>query len=83
MLKQELMHKGVAQLDIEDALGQVDEDDERRVAFELAERKVKSMMRFDAATQERKLTGMLIRRGHSAATAHVVACEVVARTLVQ
>lgn len=83
MLRQELIRKGVGQLDIELALEQVDQEDELAVAYELATRKIAAMSGFDVATQERKLTSMLIRRGHPVSVAGKVAREVVARTLSQ
>jgi regulatory protein len=73
VLRHELRQKGIDDVTIEIALEQIDDDDEREAALRLAVRKVRSLSRYDVATQRRRLGSMLMRRGYSS--------EVVARAV--
>ncbi len=77
VLRQELRQKGVADLTIDVALEQVDEDSERAAALRLAVKKVRSLERYDASTRRRRLSSMLMRRGYSSEVVAGVLSEVV------
>jgi regulatory protein len=64
-LRQELVRKGVERDDIDNALEQVDADDEHAAAKELAMKKLRSMSGMDRQVQYRRLAGALARRGFS------------------
>jgi len=78
VLRQELRQKGIDDITIEIALEQIDEDDEREAALRLAARKVRSLSRYDVATQRRRLSSMLVRRGYSAELVARAVAEVTA-----
>lgn len=75
VLRHELRQKGIDDITIEIALEQIDEDNERAAALRLAERKVRSLSRYDVATQRRRLGSMLMRRGYSS--------EIIARAVAE
>ncbi|MFD5463296.1 regulatory protein RecX [Kitasatospora sp. NPDC127059] len=64
-LAQELRTKGVTAELVEQALVQVDHDDETEAARALVERKLRSTRGLDPQVRTRRLVGMLARRGYS------------------
>ncbi|MGW1173099.1 recombination regulator RecX [Kitasatospora sp. NPDC002543] len=64
-LTQELRTKGVAADLVEQAVAQLDHDDETDAARALVERKLRSTRGLDAQVRTRRLVGMLARRGYS------------------
>ncbi|GAB7180727.1 regulatory protein RecX [Kitasatospora sp. Ki12] len=64
-LTQELRTKGVAADLVEEAVAQVDHDDEEEAARALVERKLRSTRGLDRQVRTRRLVGMLARRGYS------------------
>jgi regulatory protein len=60
-----LITKGVDRDDIEEALGQVGDEDELNAARALAEKKVRSMSTLEPQVRYRRLAGALARRGFS------------------
>lgn len=64
-LAQELRTKGVAADLVEQALVQVDHDDEEDAARALVERKLRSTRGLDPQVRTRRLVGVLARRGYS------------------
>lgn len=64
-LAQELRTRGVAGELVEQAVAQVDADDEEAAARALVERKLRSTRGLDAQVRTRRLVGMLARRGYS------------------
>lgn len=65
-LRDELLRKGVDRSAIDEALDEVDGDDEYRAAYELAERRARAMDGLDPQVRWRRLAGALARRGFSA-----------------
>jgi len=63
-LANELRNKGVADDLVAEAVGGVGDDDELRAAEELVARRLPALRRFDRAVQERRLVGMLARKGY-------------------
>jgi regulatory protein len=63
-LAHELRNKGVADELVDEAVAEVDDDDERRAAEELVARRLPALARFDRQTQLRRLVGMLARKGY-------------------
>ncbi|MGA9174984.1 MAG: regulatory protein RecX, partial [Thermoactinomyces sp.] len=64
-LKQELMRKGIASSLIDEALIEVDEEEERRLAMQVAERRYLRIGREPWPTVERRLGQYLLRQGFS------------------
>ncbi|MFG2919195.1 recombination regulator RecX [Kitasatospora sp. NPDC048298] len=64
-LAQELRTKGVAADLVEQAVAQLDHDDETDAARALVERKLRSTRGLDPQVRTRRLVGMLARRGYS------------------
>ncbi|MEU7093628.1 recombination regulator RecX [Streptomyces viridifaciens] len=64
-LTQELRTKGVAADVVEQAVAQLDHDDETDAARALVERKLRSTRGLDPQVRTRRLVGMLARRGYS------------------
>ncbi|WP_416875275.1 recombination regulator RecX [Kitasatospora sp. SC0581] len=64
-LAQELRTKGVAADLVEQAVAQLDHDDETDAARALVERKLRSTRGLDTQVRTRRLVGMLARRGYS------------------
>jgi regulatory protein len=62
-IKRELITKGVDRDDIEEALGQVGDEDELNAARALAEKKARSMTNLEPQVRYRRLAGALARRG--------------------
>lgn len=65
-LREELTRKGVDRSVIDEVLAEVDEDDEYRAAYDLAERKARPMSGLAPEVRWRRLAGALARRGFSA-----------------
>ena len=63
-LAQELRRKGVDDEVAREALGQVDDDQQEATARSLVRRKLRSLARYDADVQTRRLVGMLARKGY-------------------
>ncbi|MEU7108069.1 recombination regulator RecX [Streptomyces sp. NPDC046215] len=63
-LTQELRTKGVASAVIDEAVGQLDAEQEERTARELVERKLRSTRGLDRDKRLRRLAGMLARKGY-------------------
>lgn len=76
VLRQELVRKGVGREEIDNALDQVDPDDEYQAAKELAVKKVRTMSGLDRAVKYRRLAGALGRRGFGPGTISQVLSEV-------
>ncbi|WP_233517882.1 regulatory protein RecX [Geodermatophilus marinus] len=74
-LKAELRAKGVDGEVAEEALGQVEDQDEWDAARRLVARRVPGLRRVDRATAERRLVGMLARRGYGGGLAGWVVRE--------
>ena len=74
-LSAELRAKGVEPEVAAEAVGEVDDDDERAAARRLVERRVGSMRRLDRATATRRLMGMLARKGYNGGLAAAVIRE--------
>jgi regulatory protein len=75
-LSAELRAKGVEPEVAAEAVGEVDDDDERAAARRLVERRARAMRRLDRATATRRLMGMLARKGYSGGLAAAVVREV-------
>lgn len=76
-LAEELRRRGVDADLIREAVSQVDPDDEEAAARDLVRRKFATMGRLDAATQSRRLTAMLGRKGYPAGVAFRIVKEIV------
>jgi regulatory protein len=77
-LRFELRRKGVADEVIDSALEKIDADDERDAALHLARSRAASLTGYELPTQQRRLQGLLARRGYSPALAAGVVREVLA-----
>lgn len=64
-LRHELRRRGIDADTVEQALEQVDGDDERAAAERLVRARMPSLARYDRATRARRLHGLLLRRGYS------------------
>ena len=69
VLRQELRRKGVSDDEIHAALKDISDEAEFDTARSLVRSKHPSLARFDAATKQRRLMGLLMRRGYSAGVA--------------
>jgi regulatory protein len=74
-LSAELSAKGVEPDVAAEAVGEVDDEDERAAAQRLVERRLGAMRRLDRATATRRLMGMLARKGYSGSLAAAVILE--------
>jgi regulatory protein len=63
-LAHELRNKGVADDLVAEAVGGVGDDEELRAAEDLVARRLPALRRFDRAVQQRRLVGMLARKGY-------------------
>ncbi|WP_245900055.1 regulatory protein RecX [Geodermatophilus normandii] len=79
-LRAELRAKGVDGEDAEQALAQVDDEDERASARHLVERRLPALRRVDRVTATRRLVGMLARKGYNGGLAGAVVREVLEET---
>lgn len=75
-LRQELVRKGVRRDDIDNALEQVDPDDEHAAATALAVKKLRGMSGLEREVKYRRLAGALGRRGFSPGLTSRVIAEV-------
>lgn len=75
-LRQELMLKGVQRDDIDNALAQVEPDDEYGAAIALAQKKARSMSGLERNVKYRRLAGALGRRGFASGVTSRVIAEV-------
>lgn len=78
VLRQELRQRGVCDSDIDVALEQIGDEDEFNAAVDLAQRKLRTMSRYDEEAQKRRLMGILMRRGYSGSVAASVVSQVLA-----
>jgi regulatory protein len=74
-LSAELRAKGVESDVAAEAVGEVDDEDERAAAQRLVERRLGAMRRLDRATATRRLMGMLARKGYNGGLAAAVIRE--------
>jgi regulatory protein len=74
-LSAELRAKGVEPEVAAEAVGEVDDEDERAAARRLVERRMRAMHRLDRATATRRLMGMLARKGYNGGLAAAVIRE--------
>ena len=74
-LAHELRGKGIDDEIADQALDQVDGDDELELARELVRRKLRSVAGLDPDKATRRLVGMLARKGHSPGVAYAVVKE--------
>jgi regulatory protein len=74
-LSAELRAKGVEPEVAAEAVGEVDDEDERAAARRLVERRMRGMRRLDRATATRRLMGMLARKGYNGGLAAAVIRE--------
>jgi regulatory protein len=74
-LSAELRAKGVEPEVAAEAVGEVDDEDERAAARRLVERRMGGMRRLDRATATRRLMGMLARKGYNGGLAAAVIRE--------
>jgi regulatory protein len=77
-LAQELRRKGVDDDDAKAALEQIDEDDQRKAARALVDKKLRSMRGLDHQVATRRLAGLLARKGYGAGLAFSVVREALA-----
>ena len=63
-LAQELRRKGVGDEVAREELDRIDDDQQEETARTLVRKKLRSLARFDEATQTRRLVGMLARKGY-------------------
>jgi regulatory protein len=77
VLRQELRRKGVGDDEIHAALEDISDEDEFDRARALVLSKHPALARFDAATKQRRLMSLLMRRGYSGSVAASVVREVV------
>jgi regulatory protein len=74
-LSAELRAKGIDPEVAAEAIGLVDDEDEREAARRLVERRLAGMRRLDRATASRRLVGMLARKGYNGGLASAVVRE--------
>jgi regulatory protein len=74
-LSAELRAKGVEPEVAAEAVGEVDDEDERAAARRLVERRMRAMHRLDRVTATRRLMGMLARKGYNGGLAAAVIRE--------
>lgn len=77
-IKMKLMQKGISNDIIDELLSEIDEDDLRETAYELAEKKLRQLKREpDRNKRITKIVSFLAYRGYSAGIAYGIAKEVV------
>jgi len=77
-LTSELRRRHIPQEAIENALEQVDDDDEQTRATELAIKRAGQLGSYNLETAKRRLTGFLMRRGYSSSIVHNAVDEALA-----
>jgi regulatory protein len=65
IIASELRTRGVEQSSIDEALDEIDDEDEYRLAFALGMRKYSTMSRFESDVQVRRIQSLLQRKGFS------------------
>lgn len=80
-LRQELKAKGVSSLDIEAALRDIDEEEERQKATELAERRYLRIQDQPWSTIERRIGQYLLRRGYSSSMVYSILNQIRSRRM--
>lgn len=81
VLRQELRRKGVGDAEIHAALEEISDEDELERARALVRSKHPALARLDPVTRQRRLMGLLMRRGYSAGLAASVVREVLGTDL--
>lgn len=79
-LSAELRQRGVDAETTRDAVAALDADDEESAARQLVQRRLRSMGSVDPAARQRRLLGMLARKGYSAGLAYRVIREELAHS---
>lgn len=74
-----LSARGLASDVVSEALSEIDDGEERRVAFQVAEKRAGQMGSLDAQTMERRLSGFLARRGYPGGLVRDIVSEIVRR----
>ncbi|WP_166404666.1 regulatory protein RecX [Labedella endophytica] len=74
-----LTARGLASDVVSEALSEIDDGEERRVAFQVAEKRAGQMGSLDAQTMERRLSGFLARRGYPGGLVRDIVSEIVRR----
>lgn len=74
-LRAELTRKGIAPEIVSEAVAEVDDDAEYAAAMALVERKRASYVRLDSVVRNRRLAGLLARRGFSGSVASRVLAD--------
>jgi regulatory protein len=75
-LAYELRHRGVAEDTVRDAVDEIDDETELEAARELVRRRLPGLAGDDPVRRNRRLAGMLARKGYGSATAHRALREV-------
>jgi regulatory protein len=65
VIAQELRVKGVSQDIIDETIEKIDDEDEYKIAFELASRKYRSCSHLDPEVIYRRISGLLSRKGYN------------------
>lgn len=74
-----LAARGLASDVVSEALSEIDDGEERRLAFEIAEKRARQMGSLDAQTMERRLSGFLARRGYPGGLVRDIVSEIARR----
>lgn len=77
-VQHKLRQKGVAAETVAAAVAQIDPEDERASALDLARRRAGRMTALDPATRRRRLAGVLARRGYSSEIVFTAVAEALA-----
>ncbi|MFM1819240.1 MAG: hypothetical protein RIS61_838, partial [Actinomycetota bacterium] len=77
-LKMELRKKGISDEYIEVALGEISDADEYQMATELVIKKLRSMKNLERDVMQRRLFGLLARKGYNSSIALRVIKELLA-----
>ena len=76
-LAAKLRRRGVDDAVVAEAVAVIGSDDEERAARAVVERRLRSVIGLDRATQERRLVGLLARKGYPAGLAYRIVRDVV------
>ncbi|MEY5145154.1 MAG: Regulatory protein RecX [Actinomycetota bacterium] len=82
-IQRELQTKGVSTEDISEAMVDVDDESQRRIAQTLVERKLRGLAGVETQVATRRLVGMLARKGYSPSLAYAVVREVLGAAAVE
>lgn len=77
VLRQELRQKGVCDDSVQEAMGEISQEEEYESAKKLAAKKYRALQREDRDTQIRRLVGFLARKGYPSNLCYRVAKEIV------